>query len=143
MFCNLGNFYVAVGKDAVCLNKELGLKLSCFKEEMCKIGFPIASLEKYTDLIEQKHIGYVVYYFDKKNINLEVLKEYKGKKKIEETVRSNCYICSKGTEKYKKTDKYMLALAKLYEEEDRRKIQLNESKRKRKIWFKKKKKKID
>lgn len=64
VICNLGNFYISVGKDAVLLNNLLGLKVSCFKEEICKVGFPIDSLEKYTELLIQKRYGYVVYYFD-------------------------------------------------------------------------------
>ncbi|MFR8234339.1 MAG: hypothetical protein ACLVA2_08100, partial [Clostridia bacterium] len=63
----------------------------------------------------------------------------------------NCYICSKGTKKYKKEDKYISALAKLYEEEiekeeNYKNIKDNEEserKRKRKIWFQNKNKKIN
>ena len=43
VICNLGNFYISVGKDAVLLNKLLNLKVSCFKPEICKVGFPIVS----------------------------------------------------------------------------------------------------
>ena len=149
VLCNLGNFYIAVGKDAVLLNKEIGLKLSCFKEEMCKIGFPIDSLEKYTDMIQEKGYSYIVYHFDKEKVSLDVLMKYNGKnqRKTFEN-RNNCYICSKGINKYKKTDIYMLALAKLYEKEDSKAREENKkkelkNKEKRKIWFKKKKKKIN
>ena len=65
VFCNAGNFYIAIGKDAVLLKELLGLQLSCFKTEVCKVGFPIASLEKYMSLIEEKEYGYIVYYLDK------------------------------------------------------------------------------
>ena len=51
VLCNAGNFYIAIGKDAVLLNELLGLKLGCLKPEMCKVGFPIAFLEKYTNMI--------------------------------------------------------------------------------------------
>ena len=44
VFCNIGNFYVAIGKDAVLLNELIDIKVSCFKEEVCKVGFPIISL---------------------------------------------------------------------------------------------------
>ena len=54
VICNLGNFYVSVGRDAVLLNNLLKLKVSCFKEEICKVGFPIDSLEKYTELLIRK-----------------------------------------------------------------------------------------
>ena len=65
VFCNAGNFYIAIGKDAVLLKELLGLKLSCFSPEVCKVGFPIASLEKYTELIGETGYGYIVYYLDK------------------------------------------------------------------------------
>ena len=31
VLCNNGNFYTAIGNDAIALNKALGLKLSCMK----------------------------------------------------------------------------------------------------------------
>lgn len=45
VFCNTGNFYIAIGKDAVLLNNLIDLKLSCLKQEICKVGFPINALE--------------------------------------------------------------------------------------------------
>ncbi len=65
VFCNSGNFYVAIGKDAVLLNNLIGLKVSCIKPEICKVGFPISSLEKYTEILTEKRYGFIVYYFDK------------------------------------------------------------------------------
>ena len=44
ILCELGYFYIAIGKDAILLNKLIGLKLNCIKPEICKIGFPINSL---------------------------------------------------------------------------------------------------
>ena len=118
VLCNAGNFYIAIGKDAVLLNELLGLKLGCLKPEMCKVGFPISSLEKYIDKIQEKRYSYIVYYFDQQKEELEVLMEYKGKKKNEvKEERKNWYICSKDVKTYKKPDKYILALTKLYETE--------------------------
>lgn len=97
VICNLGNFYVSVGRDAVLLNNL-------------------------------------------KNENI------------------NCYICSKGIGKYKKTDKYIIALSKLLEIEQQdiqdrlskkkdigeiENKQKEEVKRKRKIWFQNKNKKTN
>lgn len=48
----------------------------------------------------------------KEKEDLTVLEKYEGKNRnnlINENI--NCYICSKGTKKYKKEDKYILALA--------------------------------
>ena len=83
IICNSGNFYISVGKDAVLLNKILGLKVNCLKLEICKVGFPIIALEKYTDLIQEKGYSYIVYYFDQKTEEIKILKEYVGKKQNE------------------------------------------------------------
>ena len=40
---NVGNFYIARGKDAVLLHNLLDLKVSCLETEICKVGFPLNS----------------------------------------------------------------------------------------------------
>lgn len=117
VFCNAGNFYIAIGKDAVLLKELLGLKLSCFSPEICKVGFPIASLEKYTELIGETGYGYIVYYLDKEKSKLEVVAQYNGKN-TNKILKNNdiCFKCGKGTKPYKKEDKYILAVTKLYEQ---------------------------
>ena len=42
---NSGNFYIARGKDAVLLHNVLNLKVNCLETEVCKVGFPLNSLE--------------------------------------------------------------------------------------------------
>lgn len=119
VICNMGNFYISIGKDAILLNRLINLKVSCFKPEICKVGFPINSLEKYTDLLMQKRYSYIVYYFDQEKEELQILEDYEGKynNNLKEQ-NINCYICSKGTGKYKRPDKYIIALSKLYENEE-------------------------
>lgn len=118
VLCGLGAFYIARGKDALLLNDLAGLKLTCLEVEVCKVGFPIASLEKYTDILEENKYSYIVYYYDKKKEELEILKEYKGKKiNTFNQDKKNCYICSGTTLSYKKEDKYIEAVAKLYGKE--------------------------
>lgn len=147
VFCNAGNFYIAVGKDAILLNEILDFKLSCLKQEICKIGFPIQSLEKYTDLIQEKGYSYIVYYFNQEKEELEVLLDYNGKIKNNiQAQKLNCYTCKHSTKVYKKPDKYILALSKLYHKEDLEE-QAKETERKeigeKEKWFKKKKKKTN
>lgn len=43
-----GIFFIAIGKDAISMNKLLGLQLTCMKEGVCKVGFQIKSAEKYS-----------------------------------------------------------------------------------------------
>ena len=118
IICNLGSFYVAIGKDAIILNNLIGLKISCIKPEICKVGFPINALEKYTDLLVEKRYSFIVYYFDQEKEELNIFESYEGKNKNTlEIENMNCHICSNSTKQYKKPDKYIVALSKLYEEE--------------------------
>lgn len=130
VFCNAGNFYIAIGKDAILLNNLLELKLTCLKPEICKVGFPIQSLEKYTDLIQEKGYSYIVYFFDQEKEELEVLIDCIGKKtNLVKENRNNCYLCKKGIKGYKEQDKYIRAVAKLYENEDKIKRQQEKEER--------------
>ena len=115
---NSGSFYIARGRDAVLLHNILNLKVNCMEAEICKIGFPLNSLEKYTLLIEQEQYSYIVYNYDNKLGKLNITKKYNGKKlnTIEEE-KLNCYICKNTVKMYKKNDKYIQAVADLYEEE--------------------------
>ena len=117
---NAGNFYIARGKDAVLLNNLLNLKVNCLETEVCKVGFPINALEKYTELIEKRKYSYIVYNYNNIEAKLKVIKKYSGKNKnkIKEE-KLNCYICSNTVKMYKKTDKYINAVAELYEKERR------------------------
>ena len=115
---NSGSFYIARGRDAVLLHNILNLKVNCMEAEICKIGFPLNSLEKYTQLIEQEQYSYIVYNYDNNLGKLNITKKYNGKKlnTIEEE-KLNCYICKNTVKMYKKNDKYIQAVADLYEEE--------------------------
>ena len=41
-----GIFFVAIGKDALTLHDEIGLKLTCMKPELCKVGFLVKNVEE-------------------------------------------------------------------------------------------------
>ena len=140
---NSGNFYIARGKDAVLLHNVLNLKVNCLETEVCKVGFPLNSLEKYTKLIEEKQYSYIVYNYDSKLEKLNILKYYNGKylNEINEE-KLNCYICTNTVKMYKKHDKYIKAVANLYEEEELENKKIKENKRKI-IWKLKRKKKIN
>ena len=153
VICNLGNFYIAIGRDAVLLNNLIGLKVSCIETGICKVGFPINSLEKYTGKLIEKRYGFIVYYFDQEKEEIKPIISCRGEKKNElEYENINCFTCFKNTKKHKEPDKYERALAKLYEEElengsinDNKSEteKIDERKRKRKIWFQNKNKKTN
>ncbi len=115
---NAGAFYIGRVKDAVLLHNILDLKVSCMEPEICKVGFPINSLEKYTKLIEEKDYSYIIYNYNKDLGKLDIIKKYEGKKLNNITEEKlNCYICTKTVKMYKKHDKYIQAVADLYEKE--------------------------
>ena len=125
---NIGNFYVASGKDAVLLNKILDFKLTCLEKGICKVGFPISALEKYTNKILEKQYSYIVYRYIAKELKLEITKIHKAKNKNEITQeKANCLLC-KGIKAYPKEDEINRA---------------KEQRKKRKIWFQKKNKQIN
>lgn len=115
---NSGHFYIARGKDAVLLHEILNLKVSCMEAEICKIGFPINSLEKYTKLIEKEQYSYIVYNYDNKIGKLNIIKQFQGKNiNTREEEKINCYLCKNTVKMYKKNDIYIQAVADLYKEE--------------------------
>lgn len=54
-----GNFYEAIDKDSLIMNKLLGYKLTKLSNTL-KCGFPIKSLVNVKETLEQNHISYVV-----------------------------------------------------------------------------------
>ena len=142
---NSGAFYIARGKDELLLHNILDLKVNCMETEICKVGFPKNSLEKYTKLIQEKGYSYIVYNFDSNTSKLTILKKYNGNKlNNTEENKLNCYICSNTVKMYKKNDKYIQAVAELYEEEmEENKIKEKNNSKRKIILIRKLKKKIN
>ena len=87
-----GIFFIGVGKDALVLNELLGLKLTCMKKNMCKVGFQVKSVEKYISKLEEKKKSFVIYTYDKEKEQTEELYKYTNEN-IEES--EICIDCSK------------------------------------------------
>ena len=60
-----GEFFVAVGKDAMILSKWLGLKRICMKENLCKIVIPLSSIYDYIKKIKNLDYSFVIYNYSK------------------------------------------------------------------------------
>ena len=60
-----GNFYIAVGDDAIFLSKLLNLKCTCFTKGVCKVGVPVNSIDKY--VLELAKTGYSFLVYAKNN----------------------------------------------------------------------------
>ena len=79
VFVKCGHFYIAIEEDAILLNDLLGLKCTYFRENTCKVVVPVNSIEKYISKLQELRYGYVVYDYDKTNIELRKISEGKGK----------------------------------------------------------------
>ena len=90
-----GIFFVAIGKDAVILNRELDLQLTCMKKELCKVGFLVKNAEKYIEIMKSKEISFKMYIIDVKKGKIEILLENIGKNMKEVKANVNCSKCSR------------------------------------------------
>lgn len=93
------------------LNKKLKLKCSCYKKNVCKVGVPINSLNKYLVKIEELGYAYHVYSVDKEKVELVLEKEHSGKKHHTQENHINCLLC-KGANAYE-DDIYLETLKKM------------------------------
>ena len=71
MLARCGVFIIAIGKDAIFLNQMFGLKLTCFKSEVCKVGIPITYILKYLEKLEEKQYCYIVYDYNRETKIIE------------------------------------------------------------------------
>lgn len=56
----VGIFYNILNEDARLVSKEIGLKITDLSPEIIKCGFPVATLEKYTNLLAEHNIKFEV-----------------------------------------------------------------------------------
>ena len=85
-----GIFFIAIGNDAVLLNRLYGLKVTCFKENVCKVGIPVSFISKYLDILEEDGYSYILYDYDKNT--KELIEKYKFEGKLN-TEQENCKTC--------------------------------------------------
>ena len=105
-----GIFVIAIGNDAILLNELYGLKVTCFKENVCKVGIPVSFVLKYLDLIEEKGYSYVLYDYGKDTKELIDQYRFEGQKNTEEKSCKDCKDCPnyKGSCKYSNINIYEL-----------------------------------
>ena len=60
-----GTFFVAIGRDALILEQNVGLKLTCVRPKVCKIGIPANSIMKYIDILEMLDYSFAIYDYKK------------------------------------------------------------------------------
>ena len=93
MLARCGAFIIAIGEDAIFLSQIFGLKLTCFKSGVCKIGIPITYILKYLIMIEDKGYSYVLYDYNKDTKTIEEKLKYDGIHKVELTNQMICEQC--------------------------------------------------
>ena len=118
-----GIFFVAIGRDAVFLNKILNLNVICIKPGICKVGIPISNIFKYTDKLEKNGYGYVLYDYNSKNKQIEKKYIFEGNfnKKLEKNL--GCRNCKNYQKQCQYENIYIFDIL-----EERKKEQNNESK---------------
>ena len=55
-----GIFFILLDNDAKIASQILNLKLTYFTENVLKCGFPISSLEKYTNILEKTQYNFKI-----------------------------------------------------------------------------------
>ena len=95
-----GRFFVAIGKDAITLNETLGLKLTCMKKELCKVGFQVKNVEKYIKKLEDAGNSFMLYVRNEKN-ELEEIYRFSGKEVSEIRGSLECLKCENKVEEEK------------------------------------------
>lgn len=93
LLARCGVFMVAIGKDAIFLNKVLKLNVTCIKRGVCKSGIPVSYTLKYANLLEELGYGYVIYDYDSKNKKFERKFEFNGAKNPETAKCMDCKNC--------------------------------------------------
>lgn len=100
-----GIFYYALGDDALIMEKYCKLDKICFSANICKVGFPLNSLEKYMDMLKYNSISFCVYGFGYENnfIDENVFKykdkeygkifEFQGENVDYSLVKKDCFNC--------------------------------------------------
>ena len=89
-----GVFFIAIGNDAVLLNKLYGLKVTCFKENVCKIGIPVSFILKYLDVLEEDGYSYILYDYEKDEKQFFTKYKFEGKINTEEKYCKECNECA-------------------------------------------------
>ena len=109
----LGMFYIATGRDAVLLHDKLNLKCTCFTDNVCKVGVPVTTIDKYVEKLDKTGYGYVIFNYDKDKTELTEILRKPGRATRITSKNLNCLTC-KGISAYK-DDEYILALCNYYE----------------------------
>lgn len=91
------------------------IKCTCFKNNICKVGIPINSLERYIEKLDKIKYSYIIYDYNKEKNELKEIYSKIGKQNKVTDKNIKCLKC-KGIVAYK-NDEYMEAIYKLLNQE--------------------------
>ena len=89
-----GKFFIGIGKDAIILNDLLGLKLTCMRNTLCKVGFQTRSIEKYIKKLQDTNKSFVIYNYDRTKNQEEEIIRIKAEPIYESKTCMNCKECN-------------------------------------------------
>ena len=89
-----GAFFVSLGKDAVIMHKLLGLKITCQKSKICKVGVPVSSIFNYVDSLEKLGYNFNIYSYESKTKEIKLEYTFEGKEIYEDNSCLDCKKCS-------------------------------------------------
>ena len=112
LLISCGAFYIALAENAVILNEELGLKTICAQKEICKVGIPINSINKYIEKLDKTGYSYIILDYDKEKSKIIKKFEQYGEREKYFKFNTGCYKCEnirhfKKTEYEKALDEYI------------------------------------
>ena len=93
VFVKNGIFFAALGKDAVALSENMGLKKTCMRERICKVGFSIKASEKYIKTLQEKDLSFAFYVINPNTERPEEIYRHVGKICDETRCSLNCAEC--------------------------------------------------
>ena len=88
-----GIFFVAIGKDAIFLSRKMGLKKTCMKDGLCKVGFLVKTADKYIEKMKKENISFALYIIDKNKISPEQIYRNIGEDNTEKKACLDCTNC--------------------------------------------------
>ena len=110
-----GIFYNAIGKDAVFMQEKFGLGTICIKNEICKNGIPVSSIEKFIPRLQESGYSYKIYNYSKETNKVNELYVIEGK--LSEEIRDNfgcekCVYNNKNIKGIENSIRYLEGIAK-------------------------------
>lgn len=74
------------------MHKKLDLKCTCYKTNICKVGFPVVVIQKYIERLNKMKYGYVIHTFDLDKVELKEIagKRWKYNKEISTNIPVFC-----------------------------------------------------